>query len=316
MKSWRNYLILLLGMLLGVAATLAWKLREEVETVKIELVRVKHTAETESARRTELERDVEEVQGRAKELETELTRARAEVATLVETPLITVDGNMPVTIKEAIVSTDLVRRWINEANNPEYLRRTYAELEPEVQARYAPLFEKLGLNAEQTAQLKNLLINKRQIAVDVAVSSVGHAEDPVKDAAWFETAALATKAAAEEQIKSLLGDESYAIYRAFDRNLAQASTVKMFQESLEAASQSISADQLAKLQRLLNEDEVGVVNPRVIVQAEGFLTPAQRETLEKVWRQQQAEAQRRAERGLPVLPVLPASSAALLADDL
>jgi hypothetical protein len=295
--------MLLLGVLAGGASALLLKQHQELAVTKAELADVKTTA---TAQRSELE----QMQERARDLETELGAARAKITAGENAPILVGDGDTPVTFREAIVSTGLVRRWVNEANSPEFLRRTYVELQANVQRRYGPLFKRLGLSSAEAEQFVRLLVDKRQVGVDIAVSTVAHSEDPLKNASWYQSAAEVQKAAAEEQIKKFLGDDRYTAYRTYDRGLAQTDTVGLLKEKLSQSEQPLTEEQSTRFRQLLERNDVGHVNEKIIADAESFLSESQREALKTVWEQQQAAAQRRAELGLPVLPVIGTASPA------
>jgi hypothetical protein len=186
-------------------------------------------------------------------------------------------------------------------------------------ARYASLFQQLGLNAEEVRLMTNLMIGKqlllREVTVPLSQTSIQvfvTFENPAlggpgRSGASGNTADLsdvprreaAAAAPIEAEIKSLLGDNNYALYQ----NYAQADplriTVENFQGRLErAGTPPLSESQAAQLLAVMVPEQTplsGLFRTNqftdVVVQSsQAFLDPAQQAVLERYhWERKQLD---------------------------
>jgi RNA polymerase sigma factor (sigma-70 family) len=107
---------------------------------------------------------------------------------------------------------------------------------------YAKLFADLNLTAEQTATLKDLIINKQMASAEMAATAMAGQADTAQ---LKEQAAQvnAEQAAIDEQIKQLLGDDNYARYQSYGKNLSERVTVTEFEDQLAGGPRAVSPDQ-------------------------------------------------------------------------
>jgi hypothetical protein len=173
-------------------------------------------------------------------------------------------------------------------NDPEVMRLVNIQRRGQILRTYTGLIKHLGLTDAQSEALTQLLIDKNQAAMDVAVSSVQQGLDPLADPAQFSTMVGNSKAGIEDQIKGLLGETGYAQYQAYDRGEQQYQVLSNLAQSLMYSEDPLKADQVAKLEQLMAQQRTGQIDETVLTGAKEFLTPAQLQALKSLQEEQQA----------------------------
>ncbi|HUS37122.1 MAG TPA: hypothetical protein VM680_17385 [Verrucomicrobiae bacterium] len=112
-----------------------------------------------------------------------------------------------------------------------------AALGPMIDKMYGKLFSDLHLTPDQTASLKEMLLNKQSAGAEIGLSmlSGGAEADPTK------TADLAKKVkagsdAADAEIKAFLGDEKFAQLKAYEKTTADRMAISGFKDQLNAGA--------------------------------------------------------------------------------
>jgi hypothetical protein len=172
------------------------------------------------------------------------------------------------------------------------------------------LAEQLHLTADQSAALKQLLMQKMSILsermfVPMVTGQLDPSQMPQEGAAIKQ--ALADNAA---EIRSLLGDDGYKNYQSFDQTQDERETVRNYANQVAEVGIGLTADQESQLMNLMTDERtafrmqndlgdpdkmdfqnwydnfsddkiaaygqgLGQVNDRIIQQAQGILTPDQ-----------------------------------------
>ena len=125
-----------------------------------------------------------------------------------------------------------------------------AVLGPMLEKQYAALFQQLNLNAEESAQLKNLLLSKTLAGADAGMSLM---DDTMDDAKRLELGKQ-IKAQTDDydaQIKQFLGD-SYPAYQSYEKTVPDRMTVSQFGDQL-SGSTAMNADQQQQLVQVMSE---------------------------------------------------------------
>jgi hypothetical protein len=169
---------------------------------------------------------------------------------------------------------------------------------------YGPLFKELGLAAEEKSRLTDLML-------DNAMKGVAHAQELFGQGDPSQREAL-VKTLTEEQkqsqvdIKALLGDERYAQYEDYTRNLGHRMAVDQLRARLESGTMPLQDTQSQQLLQIMREES------QMGSDATGFASqgadPAQNlnaivseEAMEEFFQKQVAVNQRVAERAATVL---------------
>jgi RNA polymerase sigma factor (sigma-70 family) len=111
---------------------------------------------------------------------------------------------------------------------------------------YAKLFADLHLTPEQTASMKDLLINQTMASADMITAAMSGQADPAQLQAQA-VQAKAEKAAIDDQIKQLLGDDNYAQYHAYGKTLSERMVVTQVADQLADSPTAVGADQEQQL---------------------------------------------------------------------
>jgi hypothetical protein len=292
-KQPRNYIILFLSVTLLATGGLLWQKGQEATEWKLRAIAGEAELVRQANERTDLEKRVQQSEAKVGMLQNELANARSKPA--------------PTTAKKAAkgqstaqVTADQVKQWLAEANDPAVMQRMNAQARLLMQQRYAGLFAKLGLTADQTESLTKLLSDKQLVISDVAVAALQNGGDLRADPDAFQTLLVTAKAGIEDQMRSLLGDGGYAQYLAFTQDIVSSNSMIRMQRVLANTPDVLTDDQSTQLKLLLSRtDGNGRITPRVISDAKAFLSPAQIQALQQANDIQQAASQNRTEAALP-----------------
>ena len=125
---------------------------------------------------------------------------------------------------------------------------------PMIEKQYGELFQQLNLTADQSAQLKSLLMKKLLAGADAGMSMMDDSLDAAKRADLAKEVKSATDASNEE-IKQFLGD-SYPAYQSYEKTVPDRTVVNQFGDQL-TGDNALSPEQHAQLVQSLNEARTG-----------------------------------------------------------
>jgi RNA polymerase sigma factor (sigma-70 family) len=111
---------------------------------------------------------------------------------------------------------------------------------------YAKLFADLHLTPEQTASMKDLMINRTMASADMITAAMSGQADPAQLQAQA-VQVKAEQAAIDDQIKQLLGDDNYAQYHAYGKTLSERMVVTQVADQLADSPTAVGADQERQL---------------------------------------------------------------------
>lgn len=195
--------------------------------------------------------------------------------------------------------------WPARAEDPDVMRRLGERAELRVNRHYAALFRDLGLSPERQLALIKLLVDKREVAADVAAATYRSGGDPRDDPAGYSDMIAATREDLEKQIHTLLGDADYEKYKSFDRGRGQAQVIGQLNQLFAGIQQPLNAQQTAQLQAMLQANKVnGRISAKMVKDAATFLSPGQLQMLRDLRAIQQSNSQQR-NAPTPPLPVGP-----------
>ena len=111
---------------------------------------------------------------------------------------------------------------------------------------YAKLFADLHLTPEQTASMKDLMINRTMATADMLTAAMSGQADPAQLQAQA-VQAKAEQTAIDGQIKQLLGDDNYTQYQAYGNTLSERMVVTQVAAQLADSPRAVGADQEQQL---------------------------------------------------------------------
>jgi hypothetical protein len=117
---------------------------------------------------------------------------------------------------------------------------------------YAPFFAQLGLTSEQSAALKDLVLNKSLADAGAGMSLMSQ-QDPTNRTQVFEQAKQ-EKDAIDEQIKQMLGDDNYKQFQSYEKTIPDRMTIGMFKDQQAAGGSVLTPDQEGQLIQLMSDE--------------------------------------------------------------
>lgn len=205
--------------------------------------------------------------------------------------------------------------------NPEFFQALALHRQATLDARFAGLFRRLDLGADELAALKRLLAEKENVALDVVAVSEAQPDEPLPTET-LRASVTAARAHVEDAIRDSLGAERYNVYRDYVQTLPQRTVVAQLEQRLSYSPTPLSPTQSESLVRILvanapsasateaphrstvvvdattpvaaalteGRTPVAVVNNEVLNQAQTLLTPNQVGALREIQTEQQASA--------------------------
>jgi hypothetical protein len=290
----------------GTVATAALVMEwNEIQRLNLRSIASAQTVVRRTAQRNVLEKRVQAAEGKAKELQALFDRG----ARRLDAKESEVGKANPAVEDGAKGAVELVHNWLALVNDPQVTRLLNVHERAQIQRRYGTMFKQLGLSPDQSDALAQLMIDKKQAAMDVAIASVQQGDDPLLDPNGFGDLVAAMRSQIDGQIKSLLGDTGYAQFQGFDRSAGQLGVIAQLQQMLSSTDAPLTNDQANQLQQVMEQNHVGHLNAKVVAGAQTILAPDQTPMLQALLAERQAAAQRKAIQegamqnlGVPVAP--------------
>lgn len=197
----------------------------------------------------------------------------------------------------AAITGNQVKQWLAAANDPAVMARLGAEARILTLQRYAPFIAQLNLTPEQVEALVRLLNDKSQVTRDLAVVSLQNGIDPRDDPGGFQVRVAAERAAIEKKLRAFLGNDFYTQYQIYNQHLNQESTFARLELLVNGTENAFTPDQSARLELLLRANRK--LSPKMVAEAQSFLSPPQIAALQQVFAIKEA-VQNRIPENLPV----------------
>lgn len=124
-----------------------------------------------------------------------------------------------------------------------------------VDKNYAEFFKSMNLTPEQSAAMKDLIMNKMLGNADLGMEMLGGEIDAEKRAALTKQMKENTEAL-NEQIKALLGAENYSLYETYEKTIPDRMAVSQFKDQL-GSDQTINAEQERQLIEIISSERQG-----------------------------------------------------------
>jgi regulatory protein YycI of two-component signal transduction system YycFG len=124
---------------------------------------------------------------------------------------------------------------------------------------YSGLYKDLNLPKEQQEKLAELLLDGQMRNIEAAQGMMDP-ENAASDPASAKKAMADQKAESDEKIRALLGDEKFAVYEDYQKNVGERMQLNQLRGQLEEAKMPLQAEQEQQLLAIL-KDEKGRVPP-------------------------------------------------------
>ena len=293
MSSAKSILIVLLALVALGAGGFAWSWHQEIEELRM-------TADQAAQEKATLRKSAFAAQQRAKILENDLTALRNRPAP-EESP---VDAIIAAAAAPPPTSGDLTRDVMAMLNNPDILRAMAIRQKGELNDRYGTFFKKLHFSPAELSQLKDLLVEKQMVTMDVLLAALKRGINPLRNPEEFRQLTQGTQADIDDKIKTMLGEKGYAQFQNYQRTQGQRTVVSQLEQNLsytDAPLTSVQSEQLVEVltqttppRKLLGDigsSAGSMITDETIARARGILAPAQLQSLREIQQQQQASLQ-------------------------
>lgn len=137
------------------------------------------------------------------------------------------------------------------ADLPEFQKLMALQQRGKIDSKYAALFRKLHLTADQQAQLERLLGDKQSAYADAMIAAHDQGLTGKDARQMANTVAKATQKDIEASIKSLLGTQGYNQYQNYEHTLPQRDTVNQLAQRLSYTPTPLNARQQEQLVQAL-----------------------------------------------------------------
>ena len=117
-----------------------------------------------------------------------------------------------------------------------------AVMGPLVEKNYGAFFSALGLNPEQSATLKDLVVKKALIDAEMGTSMLAGDVDADKRTEMLEKART-DKDAINDQIKAFLGDDNYPQFKEYEKTQPERMSLGMFKDQQASGPGALTGDQ-------------------------------------------------------------------------
>lgn len=208
-------------------------------------------------------------------------------------------------------------------NNPEFAQAMALQQKAALDGRYADLFRRLKLSPAQIERLKDLLVERQSVAMDVMTVAREQGLDERDSRDQLRKLMQETEAGVNAEIEALLGADGYAAYQSYEQTQPQRNAVSQLETRLSYSSVPLTDAQAEQLVRILaatsatpnpgggaalnliaaagragaNITQVAgvaiggttIVTDAAIAQAQTVLAPAQVEALKQIQAEQQAQ---------------------------
>jgi len=118
---------------------------------------------------------------------------------------------------------------------------------------YAPFFAQLGLTTEQSAALKDLVLNKSLVDASAGMEMMSGEMDATNRTAIFEKAKV-EKDGIDAQIKQMLGDDNFRQYEDYQKSIPDRMSIGMFKDQQASGAGALTPDQAAQLVQAMSDE--------------------------------------------------------------
>ena len=121
-----------------------------------------------------------------------------------------------------------------------------------IDKNYAKLFADLHLSPEQSASLKDLIMNKMMAGMDLGMSMFADDMDATKRKELADQVKASTDAV-DAQIKQFLGDDNYSQFQTYEKTQGERMVVSGLHDQLASGPMALNADQEQQLVQAMTQ---------------------------------------------------------------
>ncbi len=247
MKSTRNYLILVLSIVVIGGGALAWQQYQE-------LIRLRAAVSGGEDLAT-LKKKLWDAEKHAKELEAQLEAALGNEATPADALVATAtDPNAPATGRGRGGRGNLTPQQQAALQalmqDPKVQSLMAQQQKAALTARYGPLIKNLGLSPEQGDKLISLVADSQGARQDAMTAARDAGINPQTDPQGFQKMLADAQAQSDASMKAALGDSTFAALQQYNQTMPQRNLVSQLQQQL-ALSTPLTSDQSEQLVQIL-----------------------------------------------------------------
>lgn len=200
--------------------------------------------------------------------------------------------------------------------NPEYQKLMAITQKGMLDRRFAALFKQLGLSPEVLDKFKNLLLEKQNAVIDVAMAARDQGLNPRTDPEGFRALLANAQGEIDASIRSAIGDEAFATYQTYEQTMPYRNVVEQLASRLSYSVSPLTNAQTEQMVSILAATNLApnlpagslravtlpfgglagsgtALNNEAMNRAQGILTPDQYSALQQLQQEQQAQAQMR-----------------------
>jgi hypothetical protein len=244
-KSTRNYIILVLALVIIGGGALAWQQYQELVGLRAAAL----TAED----RASLEKRVWDAEKQVRELQAQLAAALGTGGgDVAETPEGATDTAGARGGRRGLANITPEQRAALQAlmQDPKVQALMSIQAKAALQARYAALIKNLNLSPDQSAQLVSQLADRQSAQQDARQAAQAQGINPRTDPQGFQSLVATAQAQANDAIKATIGDAGFAALQQYDQTMPQRTLVNQIQSQL-SYSAPLTADQSEQLIQVL-----------------------------------------------------------------
>lgn len=236
-----HLLVALLSLTTLATGVLAWRQMAELDELR--------GRSLDKAERAQLQKRVWELEKTNRELQARASRAPASPPDGRENSGLPAgrtpeETNRASVQQQLAVARDLFAR-------PEVQAYINGQQKLRLESSYAALFRGLGLNAEQSDRLTNLLLERQNLRGEVAEAARAQGLDPRENPEAMRKLMTTARDDIEAAIKSTLGPAGFAALQNYDATLTQRGVVNELQQRLGTTGNPLSQTQADQLVQIL-----------------------------------------------------------------
>ena len=306
MKSVKNYLLGVAGLLALALAVVVWRQYQEIENLR--------TAALNTSERAELQKRAWDAEKRARQAELHLAAARASAGESFAPGQPPPEAGAAESAQSRVVGS-VVNTYLATMNDPEAQRLMALQQKAAISARYADMFKKLQLPPDRLAEFKAELLDKQTLRNDVLLAAVQQGINPLQNPQEFRQLEATMQAEVDAKIKATLGENGYTQYQEYQATQGQRAVINQLQQSLSYTAAPLTTQQADQMTSILAQtgpprsaaipgggtgaagaaaptNAPSKANARVtdqtVEQAQTVLLPPQVQALKEIQQQQQA----------------------------
>jgi hypothetical protein len=207
---------------------------------------------------------------------------------------------------------DMTSLIFSRMDDPEVRRLMDIQQKASLGRRYAAFFRTLNLPPDQLDHLKDLLLEKQSVQLDVLMAASQQGINPMQNPDEFKKMVSDNQAEVDAKIQADLGDGQYAQFQNYQNTQAQRGVVNQLRSDLSFTDAPLSGPQADQLVQIMAQtapaktsanglgggaDAPGgggpssVITDATIALSQSVLAPGQVDALRQIQQQQQASAQ-------------------------